>query len=517
MTKLRERRADAKGAKGYVLVLTAGCLVVLLAAAAFGVDLGAWYEEGVDLQNATDSAALAGVVYMPGNFAQATTIANAALAKHGITAANGYTSSVSAVTGQPTRLKVCAGNPNPDQFFSKIVGANPTISKCATAEYVLPVAMGSPLNIFAQSALGIHAAVSGYCASKEDGDLRQAHSQGNRPSGSGWPNPPYTGGSTCDASPATVNADYRATGYNYIVDIPNATAGSTRIEAWNASYLPSSGSGCGTTTDGCDSASNNVPNVVTNITTILTVYDATNTPLDASDDPVVATHTIAKNNATWSGWNGVYTVPVNGAKRYRIRVQTQAGQAASAGSNSYGLRARLGGSFVQCTTIVGNPGYAANCPQVYAEDDLSIFANVTGSTATFYLADISSVHAGKTMQIQLFDPGEGAQSIEVLDPNGNPVTFSYQNVEGFSPSYSGTTSLLNVSGTGAQPPYRQSPYKFNERKVQINVALPSNYSSVYGTKTWWRLRYKTGSSSVTDRTTWSITIVGDPLRLVPNS
>jgi hypothetical protein len=121
------------------------------------------------------------------------------------------------------------------------------------------------------------------------------------------------------------------------------------------------------------------------------------------------------------------------------------------------------------------------------------------------------------MVIQLFDPGEGARTIEVLDPNGNPVSFDYENVEGFTPTYSGTTNLLDVSGAGPQPPNRSSTFKFNERKMQLTIDLPANYAALYGTSTWWKLRYTTSSSGVTDRTTWSVAIVGDPLRLVPNS
>ncbi len=513
---MRVRRRDERG---YVMYLTAGLLTVMVALAGFGVDLGIWYSQAQDTQSAVDAAALAGVVYMPGDFTTASSVATATLAKNGIVnGTDGYSVSISAVTGQPQRLKVCATDTAVDTYLSKIVSADPTIQKCATAEYVLPVAMGSPLNIFSQSALGIHAAVSGYCAAKEDGDLRQAHSEGNRPFGGTWPNPPYGGGSTCDAAPGTPNADYRLNGSHYIVAIPPSGM-TTSIEAWSATYAPAVGAGCGMSTDGCDSTNNNAPAATPDITTIMTVFDATDTPLDSSDDPIVATHTIAKNDAAWTDWNTLYTAPAGGPQRYRVRVQTQAGQAASAGSNSYGLRAAVGGSFTQCTTIVGAPGYTVTCPQVYAEDDLSIFANVAGSTATFYLADIEAVHAGKTLQIQLFDPGEGGQSIEILDPNGNPVNFSYSTVEGFSPTYSGTTSLLDVSGTPGAQLNRRSASTFNERKVAIQISLPANYASMYGSSTWWRLRYTFagGAASVTDRTTWSVAVVGEPLRLVPNS
>ena len=42
-------------------------------------------------------------------------------------------------------------------------------------------------------------------------------------------------------------------------------------------------------------------------------------------------------------------------------------------------------------------------------------ANQSGSTATFYLASLDPAYGGKTMDVALFDPGEGAQTIQVLE------------------------------------------------------------------------------------------------------
>ncbi len=47
----------------------------------------------------------------------------------------------------------------------------------------------------------------------------------------------------------------------------------------------------------------------------------------------------------------------------------------------------------------------------------------------------------------------------------------------------------------------------------LDIALPPNYTTLYGTKTWWKVRYTAGSAP-TDRTTWSVNIVGDPVHLV---
>ncbi|HEV7686341.1 MAG TPA: hypothetical protein VGQ80_07210, partial [Acidimicrobiia bacterium] len=74
---------------------------------------------------------------------------------------------------------------------------------------------------------------------------------------------------------------------------------------------------------------------------------------------------------------------------------------------------------------------------------------------------------------------------------------------------------LDVSGTGTQPYGNlSSNSKYSDRTVSVFVKLPINYTSLYGTKTWWKIRYTTTSSSVTDRTTWSVNILGNPVHLV---
>jgi hypothetical protein len=45
------------------------------------------------------------------------------------------------------------------------------------------------------------------------------------------------------------------------------------------------------------------------------------------------------------------------------------------------------------------------------------------------------------------------------------------------------------------------------------VKLPADYADRYGTKTWWKIRYTPGTAP-TDRTTWSVNILGNPVHLV---
>ena len=95
------------------------------------------------------------------------------------------------------------------------------------------------------------------------------------------------------------------------------------------------------------------------------------------------------------------------------------------------------------------------------------------------------------MMIDLFDPGEGASKLEILDPNGNAVNFDWTtpcgSVGGKTiAAPSGTTcntttktagannvAFLDVSGTGTQPYGNlSSNSKYSDRKVSAFVKLP---------------------------------------------
>ena len=45
-------------------------------------------------------------------------------------------------------------------------------------------------------------------------------------------------------------------------------------------------------------------------------------------------------------------------------------------------------------------------PRVYGGGKMAAYNNLEAGSQTFYLAQIDKVHAGKTMVIELFDPGD---------------------------------------------------------------------------------------------------------------
>jgi hypothetical protein len=499
---------------GLVLVWMALMLVVLLGMAGFSVDLGSWYLRSSKLQRAADAAALAGVVWMPGDPASAQAAAVAALQKNGID-----TSKVTVTYPTPTasqQFRVRLHDPDVPAFFSRPFLPRVQETRSATGEYVTPVPMGSPRNAFGTGTLlpgsnteNFWAAINGWCAGRENGDLRQAGKDRTFVSGQ-W---------TCGSN-LPDNPDYFAGGYLYAVDLASAPGQPVTIEIYDPAF---------SSTTGVDLALRGTPT----FSTRYTVYDQTPTPFDPPS--TVLASTSYSGTTGRNAWVSLYTIPNPKAGRYFLRVQIDpTNTTASYGSNGFGLRARVGNTFSLCSTVSTDAGYSPSCPQVHGVEDMSIYASIPASAGTpsFYLAQVDAVYAGKTMQIDFFDPGEGANRMEILDPNGSPVTFDWTTpcgtVNGVTiaaPSGStcngsthtagsnGVTSL-DVSGTGTQP-YNNlsSTSKYNNRSISAFVKLPTDYTDRYGTKTWWKIRYTPGTAP-TDRTTWSVNILGNPVHLV---
>jgi hypothetical protein len=488
------------------MVLMALVIIPLLIISAFAVDLGWFYVRAARLQRAADAAALAGVVHMPGDFARARAVALEAAARNGVSPSPTVDVDVAPVPGKPRQLRVTVTDHDVPTYLGAVVMRSITIRRTATAEYVLPVPLGSPENrigtgnILGSPAENFWLAVSGYCSSKENGDLLLPVTDGNYfPTGT-----PGQFVFRCTGSGVEPNADYDPDGYTYAVDTgPTPLPLALHLEVYDPAY--------GSSIDGQLGAADG-------LRTTFVVTDTRATPLDPSDDVTYPPVTFGTESANRGGWVTLrsFAAPLPN-NRYLIRVYTNAGEEATRGSNSFALRARVGPTFTQCTTIPGQPGYLPTCPQVHGVENMSIFANLRGTQASFYLADVGPEHAGKTMVVSLFDPGEGASRLEVLDPNGNPVRFDWSTpCDPPTPptgGCSGSGTSLDVSGTGTQPgPNRASTSRYNDRKLTLRIPLPADFG-VYGGKTWWRIRYTVGSSP-TDRTTWSVIIEGDPVHLV---
>ncbi|MFN8050619.1 MAG: pilus assembly protein TadG-related protein [Acidimicrobiales bacterium] len=493
------RRRDERG---YVLAVSAIIMVPLLAISGMATDIGGWYAEGSKMQKAADAAALAGVVWLP-DLPKATQVAIDTARQNGF---DNDLSNISVVVGQlsNTELRVSITDNNAPIFFSKFFMSSMTIKRESIGTYVLPVPLGSPTNYFGTGGLapspdGMWAAINGWCAPKEQGDPFAVGWMGN------WP----SGGQVCPGS--TANPQYVPNPtdvYQYVIKVPPLRVLPIVVQL----YSPAKTNSAPDSNDG------------TTITTTFNLKSPDGTPFDDSDNPYTSCSGSGQTNPRTyapgevdndftifgqTGWSSFCTIPASApAGDYILGVRTLQGEAGSNGSNSYAVMASYSGLGVTCDFRTDSV-----CPTVVGKNWMSVLAASSSPAADFYLAEIGAEHAGKQMEITLFDPGEGGNYIQIKDPNGNPVNFDYHTVDG---DYSGTgLNKLDVSGCTGYPQVgsnRSSQCRYNERFVVIDVDLPSNYATLYPGQKWWKIYYNF-SSAVTDRSTWSVKIIGDPVHL----
>ena len=141
--------ADRTPQRGQVLVMFAASIVVFVGMCAVVLDVAWYWANSLRMQRAADAAALAGVVYLPGNPTGAATAAKAEAAKNGYTNATGGVTVTAAPDAANNRsMRVTVTGPV-GTFFMRFFGIT-TIPASARsmAEYVLPVPMGSPDNYY---------------------------------------------------------------------------------------------------------------------------------------------------------------------------------------------------------------------------------------------------------------------------------------------------------------------------------------------------------------------------------
>ncbi len=496
---------------GQVVVLFGLTVFLLFGMMSLVIDVGNIWNESLHVQHAAEAAALAGVPYMPGDFTTASSRAVAEAAKNGYSTGSGATISPSIDPASIQRLDVTVSKTF-GTFFLRVLGIDSIrISRTATAEYTLPVPMGSPLSDYGDNTGNFWAA---------------AETQGsNRSYGDAY-------GTYFNPSP-TVNGQYDPRGYMYAIDVP-AGAGSTNIDLYDPAFCA--------VDDQKGTGDHWIPWDLSGWPAVSTYYtlwsDPAQTPLDYSDDVQVASSgtlfqnqrqvdknaAIRENSASWpsnafwsmtdctlspyhNAWWTFATVTTPG--RYRLQVTTTDplnpdAQKATSAENMWALRA-----------VATDPTHQ---PYVFGLGKMVIYANVANGTTVFYLGRIEAIHAGKTMVIQLFDPGDAAgnSSIEILQPTTTgyvPTKFSYTADSNAAGSKSGSkvSSLkTTISGVG----------QYNNSWVTLTVPLPSNYTAPLppgepaGTLGgWWKIRY-TFDSSTTDTTTWQVSIRGNPVHLV---
>jgi hypothetical protein len=145
------------------------------------------------------------------------------------------------------------------------------------------------------------------------------------------------------------------------------------------------------------------------------------------------------------------------------------------------------------------------------------YVNVGSSPTLIYLAQVDAAHAGKTLEIKLFDPGDITNTtMRIKQPTATgyvdaSFTFTATGSSGGAPTSGGPQTSLPTSNSLTN--------FYNNEWVTISVALPANYGTGGLTPPgetqpgWWKVEYTVGTSGQ-DVTTWEVTIRGNPVHLV---
>lgn len=494
MKQRPHRRHDS----GFVIVTFSMMLVALTLMIGFAVDLGSWYLRASKLQRAADVAALSAASSLP-DTVEASAIARQALEHNGLTEGPSISFDIESNQGTVT---VSVTDTDVPTYFLGMLFSSITLDRESQAQKLSTIPLGSPFNVFGgtlapgSSGPGFVAAINGICAPQEDGDLFGAKYEANKTVNS----------HVCDPPEAQRNPRYRApeggdnlNGYTYLVDVPAGAEGPVTIDALDPGY----GGDADTALDREFSQSGGDMN------TGFTVYRTDGSGNEANDQIVA---NITFRDGSGHQWERLYQEPgdLSGPRQYKIKVfmEWRGFPDAFVGVdvNGYSLIAYTGTDRVGCDTRT----QPDTCPKLYGSGAISVYNNFSGSDqSTFFLAEILPSFIGSTFEVYMWDPGEGAQSIELLSPNDTPVPFrwSVEPSTNLQPEQiSGNGSVLDVSGTGPQPSAGiQGNGKYNARMVTLEFDV-DDYTALHDSDGdyWWKIRYTVADSVDGDRITYGV-------------
>ncbi|MEZ5232309.1 MAG: pilus assembly protein TadG-related protein [Acidimicrobiales bacterium] len=552
--RLADRYADDRAV---VLAWFALMLTVLIGMAGFATDLAYWYLTASRAQNAADAAALGGVVFMPGDMAQATSVATDVAKAHGF-------SGVTIGPGtRPNQLRVTATK-QVDTLFVRALGINNvTVSRSALAEYEQPVAMGSPdpnlgndpdNDILPQYWLN----VAGPQTDKSNGDRYAT----KRCGASG-------ANEHCSTATTPNNAEYSADGYFFGV---KAVAGETlRIQLWDGSFYAvgdTCGSGNWPTAAQLTTLATWYPDAASRYVKGLSKWCSGDQPLGSgkylqrttivvrapddtdwidTDNPVISTCTknfpgfdisggttiyqylhpsdgvadaqgvrnptdgVLTFAETFRQWATVCDIPTAAAGEYivQIRANTSSSDPLAydssvdfGGHNRFSMRA---GKADGATNVVG-AGYV-----VQARGRLPIYANNGGTN--FKAARVVPSGINRTLELTLYDIGDATGSGTLYftpSTDANISTFSgcsFKRSDGVALT-GANPSNCSVSGVVSG--------SFNGKIVTVSIPIPASYNCNASSESgcWVNVFPDFTTASPTDTTTWSANMLGTPVRLV---
>ncbi len=560
-------------ARGQILVIFVMSLMVMLSMMAIVIDISWYWVNSLRVQRAADAAALAGVVSLPGDIVSARADAVTAAGQNGMSGTSGCSSAnlptsvpgicISTDDGNDRQLNVSISAPV-GTFFMRLVGISTiTATRSSKAQYELPVPMGSPLAYYGTYQL---CSVAGACSAQPDAVSGTLASQGFFGAVEGQGSNRSTGDAFAtyyDGKP-TLNSQYDPDGYDYTVDVPgngatiwifdptfcatatkttggghagtgdhwlgpnNPAGASTYYQLWNTNNLPLKPA---TWTKVAESGTlfeneNRIDTSTTYGSATLTNYTDQGSPAGYTDCKTGAISETSNGGYWHNKW---WPIATNlNAGSYRVRVTpTKPGDVSHNISQSFENMFSL--------EVTGGASGGSG-PRLYGNGRMETYANVDSGTQTFYLAQISrQIGAGKTLEIDLFDPGDVGQRswLQILSPDGsianNYASFTWTTDANATANKTGSGTCLQTYGTtGGTPPTGGSPACgqnltsggtfYQNSWVRILIPLPSTYGAS-GLQPagdpapgWWKMKYTVASAN--DTTTWLVSVRGNPVHLI---
>ena len=520
---------------GQIIVLFALMLTFMIGLVGIAIDVTSAWRNGLQIQRSADAAALAGVVYLPGDLASATDRATKIALSNGYGTSNGGTITIAPNPDNDRQLDVSITAKVPTYFVTLFGINNWTITRAARGAYVMPVPMGSPLayygvgcfvltspatappcSIAANNGAGLSGLTDGSTTFTNLGGWGAIITKGGN-ANNGDAYGPYN---NVGYTPA-VNALYDPDGYYYSAVLP--AGGSLKVfdPGFCAMGANSSGAGSLGAGDHWISGSN------TPVSTYYTLWNTNGMPLY----PPGWTQIGASSGTLFENQKGMDTANggsggTGGCDAYHNKWWTLA---SSLSAGTYEIQVATtnpnNASINQSTNaenMFSLEATGGSSPTVYGLSRMAAYNNMAGSASgqQFYLAKIDAASgAGKTLEIDLFDPGDvsGNGYLKLLSPNGTGGTqtqvtnFRYTTDgncrAGVSDACSGSNeSQIQTANNGSS--------SFQSTWIHIFVPLNTAYGSTgLWRGGWWQVQYITGAAN--DTTTWSVNIIGNPVHLVP--
>lgn len=152
---------------------------------------------------------------------------------------------------------------------------------------------------------------------------------------------------------------------------------------------------------------------------------------------------------------------------------------------------------------------AAGAVSVASWERMRIYANADTATTTFNLVRVVPAAANKTLVFSFFDVGEGASSgsVKLLKPADSNLPTDVANCVGDGVT-DGNLTACQITGISSS--------NYNGKLQTVRVPIPSTYTCQVTSQggCWFRVQVSFGSGTVTDATTWTARIEGEPVRLI---